>query len=167
MNVSAELIKSLENMLTTDQFKEFKHAVRLENNPQAALLDAWVVSPQCHVFLERLAERADEHGFVTNASVLDVLTSNPGLLYACQCEVAGDYRWFVGNKAELVRFCHCKVVREEPRMMAARERTWYGDWRENIVQAFTQGLCALGILARTDYVKNCDKGARRCYKILN
>ena len=45
MNVSAELIQSLENMLTTDQFKKFKHAVRLENNPQAALLDAWGLTP--------------------------------------------------------------------------------------------------------------------------
>ena len=166
MNVSAELIQSLENMLTTDQFKKFKHAVRLENNPQAALLDAWVVSPQCHVFLERLAERADEHGFLTNASVLDALGAHPELLYACQCEVGGDYRWFVGNKADLEKFCRSKHVRTEPRMMAAGERTWYGDWRENIVQSFTRGLCALGILARTDYVKDCDGGARRCYKIL-
>lgn len=166
MNVSAELIKSLENMLTPSQFEEFKHAVRLENNPQAALLDAWVASPQRDVFMVYLAEQADKHGLLTNASILDALGAHPELLYACQCEVGGDYRWLVGNKADLEEFCRSKVVREEPRMMAAGERTWYGDWRENIVRAFTQSLCALGILARTDYVKDCDKGARRCYKIL-
>ena len=167
MNVSAELIKSLENMLTPEQFKDFNRAVRLENNPQAPLLEAWVNSPCGDDFMERLLADVDEHGLFTNNTVLELLTDCPWLLYACQCKVHSDYVWLVGNKADLEEFCRCKDVRKEPRKMAAGERTWRGDWREGIVKGLTQGLCALGVIARTDYAKDCDGSTRRCYKVLN
>lgn len=166
MNVSAELIKSLENMLTPEQFKDFNRAVRLENNPQAALLDAWTKSLYYYDFRERLLARTDECGLFTNNTVLELLTDFPGLLYACQCKVDGNYDWFVGNEADLSEFSRCKDVRKEPRKMAAGERTWRGDWREGIVKSLTRGLCALGVIARTDYVKDCDGSTRRCYKVL-
>lgn len=165
MNVSAELIKSLESMLTTEQFKEFKYAIKLENNPQAALIDSWMDSSEYNVFMELLSDYSaatDEHGFVTNCSVLNVLDSRPYLLHACQCKVDGDWRWLVGSKADLEKLC----TRNEPCMMAAKASTWRGDWREDMVRTLTQSLCATGVLARTDYVKDCGGTARRCYKIL-
>lgn len=120
MNVSAELVKSPEDMLTPEQFKDFTRAVRLENNPQAALLDAWMNSPCFDVFMDRLGEQVDQHWLFTNDSVLEVLTSHPDLLYACQCKVDGDYRWFVGTEDDLEKFCRCKDVRKEPRKTVAR-----------------------------------------------
>lgn len=161
MNVSAELIKSLESMLTSEQFKAFKYAVRLENDPQAAILDKWNDTPGMYRFFECLAEAEDECGFVTNADVEAVLNNNPGLLYVCRVRVNDGFFDVVGPKDELEKFCKCrKTLRDVERLTSECFCNL-----SNIVRSLTQTLTAIGLLNRTEYVKDYHGGTRRCYKI--
>ncbi len=161
MNVSAELIKSLETMLTSEQFKAFKYAVRLENNPQAAILDKWNDTPGMWRFFECLAEAEDECGFVTNDDVEAVLNNNPGLLYACRVQINGDFADVVGPKDELEKFCKCRKTRRDVERLTSE----YCCYLSDIVRNLTQTLTAMGLLNRTEYIKDYHGGTRRCYKI--
>lgn len=169
MNVSAELIESLSNQLTPEQFKAFKYAVRLENSPQAALIDKWNGTPEWEDFMEALVAREDECGFITNASVIEVLNTNPELLYACRVKINGDWCYLVGLGCDLEEVCKRDdvTVKTAPCVMSADNFTsWAGDDRQDIVKGLTQCLCALGILNRTEYIKDYHGGTRRCHKIV-
>ena len=153
MNVSAELIESLSNQLTPEQFKAFKYAVSLENSPQAALIDKWNGTPEC--------------GFITNANVIEVLDEKPSLLYGCFTEVNGEIQYLLGCKGDLEAYCKEHDTRMNPCPLEKKNFTaFYGDVRDGLVRNLTQYMTKLGMLNRTEYVKDYNGGTRRCYKIV-
>ncbi len=167
MNVSAELIESLSSQLTPEQFKAFKYAVKLENSPQAAILDKWSGSAEWEDFMAALVDKEDECGFVTNQSVIEILDAEPALLYACYTEVNGDSQYLVGSKSDLDAYCEEHETRMNPCPLEEKNfQAFYGDVRYDIVRNLTQYMVKLGMFNRSEYVKDCKGGTRRCYKIV-
>jgi len=167
MNVSAELIESLSNQLTPEQFKAFKYAVSLENSPQAALIDKWNGTPEWEDFMSALVDREDECGFITNANVIEVLDEKPSLLYGCFTEVNGEIQYLLGCKGDLEAYCKEHDTRMNPCPLEKKNFTaFYGDVRDGLVRNLTQYMTKLGMLNRTEYVKDYNGGTRRCYKIV-
>ena len=167
MNVSAKLVNSLASMLTKEQFKQVKRKIAIENCPDLASAFEWVESTEFNGFIEQLALKADDLGYVTFLDVASVIENGFGKLFFSKyrdsnghvCYVYGTEESIVKfaneHKAECMQFCENSL-----------NTSWYPCGFTDCVKTFVQCLVRLDVLVRTEYARYPVRGgAARCYFI--
>lgn len=167
MNVSADTLNILADMLTGEQFKQFKRRVAMENCPGLAFASEWVESTEFNEFVEQLALKADDLGYVTFLDVASVIENGSGKLFFSKYhDNNGNLCQVYGTEESIVKFAN-EHEAEYMRFCANNLTTSWNPYRfTDCVKTFVQYLVRLDVLVRTEYAKDTVRGGTaRCYSI--
>lgn len=167
MNVSANLINALADLLTEEQFKQFKRSVAIENCPGMAFASEWVESEDSNEFIKQLVSKADDLGYVTFMEVASVIENGfGGLFFSKYSDGNGNAAQVYGTKESITRFAS-ENGGECLRFYASNLTTSWNPMRfTDCVKTFIQYLVRLDVLVRTEYAKDTVRGGTaRCYAI--
>lgn len=167
MNVSANLINALADLLTEEQFKQFKRSVAIENCPGMTFASEWVESEDSDEFIKQLVSKADDLGYVTFMEVASVIENGfGGLFFSKYSDGNGNAAQVYGTKESITRFAS-ENGGECLRFCASNLTTSWNPMRfTDCVKTFIQYLVRLDVLVRTEYAKDTVRGGTaRCYAI--
>lgn len=168
MNVSAKLVNSLASMLTEEQFKEFKRNVAIENCPGMTFASEWASSKDGDEFIKKLAEQADDLGYVTSLDIAGIIENGFGnLFFSKYLDQAGNTCRVYGTKESIAEFAD---GRSNSKCLEFRRKNLDVSWNPSrffdCVKTFIQYLVRLDVLTRTEYTKDTVRGGTaRCYAI--
>lgn len=168
MNVSAKLVNALADMLTEEQFKQFKRSVAIENCPGMAFASEWVESEDSDEFIEQLALKADDLGYVTYLEIASVIENGSGnLFFSKYLDLNGNACQVYGTKNSIAEFIKGRPHDECKEFRSKNLTTSWNPMRfTDCVKTFIQYLVRLDVLVRTEYAKDTVRGgAARCYSI--
>lgn len=169
MNVSANLVNAMADMLTDEQFKQFKRQIAIENCPGMAFASEWVESEDdADEFIKELAEQADDLGYVTSLDIAEIIENGFGnLFFSKYFDSNGNICQVYGTEDDIHEFADGRFRRE---CLEFRRKNLDTSWNPtrflDCVKTFIQYLVRLDVLTRTEYTKNTPQGGTaRCYAI--